>query len=202
MQNSNEENQKKKKCKDVISKIIFNDKPLWLYMFIALGLIIFIVCAYLSGSEIEVFGIKIIPKPRNIQVEIIGEVNKPAVYKIRRGSCLADLVDKAGGFTSAADQGTLNMAETLENGNKYEIPSNIKITGITKDTEIDIEININTATIDELDNLPMIGETRAQAIINYRESNGPFKNINEIKNVEGIGDGIFETIKDQITVEE
>jgi competence protein ComEA len=202
MQKSKEETPKKRKCKDFISKIFLNDIPLWIYILIALSLIVFIVCAYFSGSEIEVFGIRILPKPRKIQVEITGEVNEPSVYEMKRGSCLADLVDKAGGFTNNADKESLNMAIALENGSQYEIPSIIKITVNPKYDGIDIKINLNTATIEELDDLPMIGEKLAQAIIDYREQEGPFKDITEIKYVYGIGDGIFEIIKDQISVED
>lgn len=73
--------------------------------------------------------------------------------------------------------------------------------GLTQALEEE-NVNINTATIEELQNLPGIGQAKAEAIVNYREENGNFSKIDDLTNVPGIGDAIFESIKDKITVEE
>ena len=123
-------------------------------------------------------------------------------------------MEKAGGFTENADKEKINLAEYVEDEQHIEIQSIVKEVDKTLDSGQNISdgnesdnsknskglININTASQKELETLPSIGEVTAANIIEYREKNGGFSNISEIKKVSRIGDKIFERIKDLITV--
>lgn len=142
-----------------------------------------------------------------IVVYITGEVNKPDVYSLAKDSRLVDLVEKAGGFTDKAYIDDLNLAQMLNDGEKFVVQSieNISEESVNsvQDAQSDDDglININTADKDKLDSLPGIGEKIAEAIIAYRDKYGDFTSIEEIKEVDGIGDGIYEKIKDSITID-
>ena len=148
-----------------------------------------------------------------IVVEIKGEVAKPDVYQLEEGSIIKDLIDMAGGVTEEADLSRINRAEELLN---HEL---IIIGNINDETESSVVqnnstyssngnnsdkgstlININTADLEQLKEITGIGNIKAQSIIDYREANGGFKSLEELKNVDGIGDKTFEKIKEQITL--
>ena len=150
-----------------------------------------------------------------IVIHITGEVKKPGVVKAEEGSRVEDIIKAAGGLTENADISKINLAYIVEDGTKIRIPSvddetqdsyitedigeGIIISDETSDGSSDV-ININKATQTELETLPGIGPSLATSIIKYREENGKFKDIDEIKNVTGIGDNKFEKIKDFIKV--
>ena len=148
-----------------------------------------------------------------IVVEIKGEVARPDVYQLEEGSIIKDLIDMAGGVTEEADLSCINRAEELVN---HEL---IIIGNINDETESSVVqnnstyssngnnsdkgntlININTADLEQLKEITGIGNIKAQSIIDYREANGGFKSLEELKNVDGIGDKTFEKIKEQITL--
>ncbi|BFL72454.1 helix-hairpin-helix domain-containing protein [Anaerococcus nagyae] len=142
------------------------------------------------------------------KVHISGEINQEGVYIIDDGDRLDDLIKQAGGLTSEANVNSLNLAMKLEDQmkiyipNKNEIPAEELTTQIVTSPELSNnsdKININQASKEELMSLPNIGEKRAEAIIEYRNIN-KFENIEDIKNVTGIGDKFFEAMKDLITV--
>ncbi|MCQ2968854.1 MAG: ComEA family DNA-binding protein [Clostridium sp.] len=151
-----------------------------------------------------------IVEKNKIVVEIKGEVARPDVYELEEGSIIKDLIDMAGGITQEADLSSINRAEELVNheliiiGNiNNDIESSVvqnNITSSSNNTQSNTLININTANIEELKKITGIGDTKAQNIIDYRESNGTFKSLDELKNVDGIGDKTFEKIKDEITL--
>lgn len=145
-----------------------------------------------------------------IKVHIAGEINKEGVYEVNNGDRLDDLVKRAGGLTKDANSKKINLAMKLEDQMKIYIPSiydfedepsttNENTLILDKpSTEIE-KININKASKEELMTLPNIGEKRAEAIIEYRE-NSPFKKLEDIKNVTGIGEKFYQSLKDLITV--
>lgn len=147
---------------------------------------------------------------KNIVVEIKGEVKKPDVYILNENSIIKDLIEAAGGLTKDADLSNINRAKKLQNhdliyiANKNEAVKGIQSTesssNSTDKQNSDKRININTATIEELKTLNGIGDVKAKGIIEYREKNGGFKSIDDIKNVTGISDKMFEKIKEQIEV--
>ncbi|MGG7056716.1 helix-hairpin-helix domain-containing protein [Clostridium nigeriense] len=159
-----------------------------------------------DGST-ETFGENVVNNiPNKITVEIKGEVKNPDVYEIDEGSIIRDLINMAGGLTEEANIDGINRAEKLRANELIVIPNNDNANNNVGDSSIstgvssDGIININTATLTELQNITGIGEVKAQSIINYREKNGGFKSIEEIKNVDGIGAKTFEKIKDQISI--
>ena len=144
---------------------------------------------------------------KEVTIFISGEVNEPGVVTINSDKRLADAVNKLGGFTQDADLNKINLAMKIEDEKHYIIPKigeNIETSN--DDNNLDIKgeennlVNINEADIKELDSLPGVGEATATKIINHREENGKFKAIEEIKNVNGIGDKKYENIKDMITI--
>jgi competence protein ComEA len=130
------------------------------------------------------------PSPE-ITVYINGEVANPGVYTLADGGLIEDVIEAAGGFTSDADQGTVNLAASLGDGDQ------IYVYGIG---DVPQKVNINTADAWLLEALPGIGEVLAQRIIDYRSENGPFQRIDDLTKVDGIGPATFGNLKDRITV--
>ncbi|MDY6011897.1 helix-hairpin-helix domain-containing protein [Clostridium sp.] len=163
-----------------------------------------------SGEIIEL-------KDNRIVVDIKGEVKNQGVYYLNEGSIVEDLIREAGGITDKASLDLVNRAEKLTNNkciiipskeesneikgpqsnNIASMPSSMASTNSDDGNEI---ININTASESELVKINGIGPAKAKAIISYREENGGFGSIEDIKNVSGIGEGTFLKIKDYISV--
>lgn len=144
-----------------------------------------------------------------IIVYITGEIEKPDVYTMPEGARLVDLIEKAGGFTQHAYRDNLNLAMRISDGEKIVIDNVNDVVDKNLNLDENIEsgssgkeelININTADANELQKLSGIGESLSEAIIVYRDKYGDFTSIEEIKEVDGIGNSIFEKIKDDITV--
>lgn len=148
------------------------------------------------------------PTPNSVVVDIFGAVAVPGVYTLEPNSRVFEAIEMAGGLLEDAYTGHLNQAAMIEDGQKIEIPLLVKNENeyytIGEINEINIDsvdlININSASIEELIILPNIGETRAGAIVDYRNENGPFTNIEDVINVPGIGDTTFNLIKDLISI--
>ena len=138
-------------------------------------------------------------EPELITVHLVGAVQTPGVYRLAAGSRVHEALELAGGPTDDADLERVNLARPLYDGEQVvfyragESPAPGSNPGSSK-------ININLATAEELIDLPGIGEVRAQRIIEYREKHGFFTDITEIMDVSGIGTGIFNQIKDLITI--
>ena len=161
---------------------------------------------------------QITTKTEMIFVDIKGSVNKPGVYKFNINDRVIDAINKAGGLTKNANTNNINLSQKLTNemvvyvysDNEIKKGNNkltcntlcenniIEVNNCVENTNKDL-ININTATLEELLTLPGIGESKAKNIIEYREEN-KFKNIEELKNVNGIGESLFEQIKNKITI--
>lgn len=131
-----------------------------------------------------------------IVVHVAGAVNQPGLVNLKSGARVADAIEAAGGATADADTDALNLAQQLEDGEKITVPSkNAEASGSSGGM-----ININTATAEELQTLPGVGEVLAQNIIDYRTENGGFSSTEDIKNVDRIGDKLYEKIADKITI--
>lgn len=151
---------------------------------------------------------------QQVYIYVCGAVELPGVYSLRQGSRLYEAVELAGGLTGDADENCLNMARKITDGEQiviltqeeaaslreagqYPVSESVQQDAQAKDSGL---VNINTATVAELTTVSGIGTSRAQAIIDYREQNGVFGSIDDIKKVDGIKDGLFSKIKDKITI--
>ena len=136
-----------------------------------------------------------------IYVSVMGEVVSPGVYILPENSRVFELINEAGGTTKDADLSGINMVLKLTDGMQLYVPGissseNSVQAGSSFNTPA--LININTATLEELSTLTGIGATRAKAIIDYREKNGPFNTKEDLMLVNGIKQGIYDGLKDEI----
>jgi len=129
-------------------------------------------------------------------VYICGAVKNAGIYEFYEGERLYELIEKAGGFDEEADADAVNLAVWVKDGEQIRIP----YIGETLNLAEDKLIDINKAGIEELCSIPGIGEARASAIIDYRDSTGGFKEIEELKNISGIKDTTFNKIKPYVCV--
>lgn len=153
-----------------------------------------------------------------IVVYVCGAVNSPGVYELENDSRIADAVSMAGGLLQDADSDSINLAGRISDGMKIRIPFEGEIladenndgeqstSGNIGEDNVSAEstnekININNATKEQLMTLSGVGESKANAIIEYRNTKGTFKTIEEIMNIEGIKEGVFNKIKDSICAE-
>lgn len=136
-------------------------------------------------------------------IYVCGAVNSPGVYTLPAGSRICDAFAAAGGFTEEAAIDYWNQAKLLKDGDMIYVPTIEEASqrefSLQEDAD-DGKVNINTATEEELMTLPGIGVSKAKAIIAYRENEGLFSNVEDIKQVEGIKDGVYEKIKDYIVI--
>ena len=137
-------------------------------------------------------------KDETVYVHVCGAVNTPGVYSLKTGSRAADALEAAGGFAQEADKDKINLAAFISDGQQLYFP---RIGEETKAYEEAGDlVNINSADISELCTVPGIGKSKAEAIIEYRNNNGRFSNPEDIMNVSGIGQGVYEKIKAHICV--
>ena len=167
------------------------------------------------------------PVSRTIYVDVCGAVVNPGVYELSSDSRVFQAIEKAGGYLPGAAASYLNRARSLYDGQQIYVPSQtIPLTqdetaqdGVvqegtaqtgtaadntadgTETTQAGQRINLNTADVSQLSTLTGVGESKALAIIAYREENGPFTSIEDIMNVPGIKEGTYEKIKDKIAIE-
>lgn len=168
--------------------------------------------------------IGILESKKTVTVHVIGEVNTPGVVTLEEGARIIDAINAAGGKTEEADLSRINLAYVVEDGVQIYVPSITEVANIEENEKNDYiredagegiiistatqeegeekqtKVNINTANLEKLQTLPGIGESTARKIIEYREQNGKFQSIEDIKNVSGIGDSKFNSLKDLIVV--
>ncbi len=133
-----------------------------------------------------------------VRVYVSGAVNRVGVYTLPWGAIAQDAVLAAGGARGSADLARVNLAHVLRDGDQIHVPERAENVALATGSPL---VNINTATLEELDALPGIGPGLAQRILDYREANGPFARIEEIMEVSGIGPSTFERMQDRLTVE-
>jgi competence protein ComEA len=143
-----------------------------------------------------------IPSPVLVAIYVTGAVQAPGVYYLPEESRVQDALEAAGGPTTAADLDRVNLARRVRDEDQVYFPEvgeeNLPSTS-TGGPAAGL-INVNSASTQELEDLPGIGPTLAQCIIDYREAHGPFATIEEIMDVRGIGQGVFEDIGELISV--
>lgn len=146
------------------------------------------------------------PTPAPIRVYVSGAVASPGVYRLPPQSLGEDALKAAGGPLPEADLEHVNLAQELRDQDHFHVPRKAEPGAAggqaTPAPTAGTRVNINTATVQELDRLPHIGPVTAQQIVDYRNRHGPFRRIEDILQVKGIGQATFDQIKDLITVGE
>jgi competence protein ComEA len=142
-------------------------------------------------------------------VHVAGAVRQPGVYRLATGSRVDDAVQRAGGATRHADLGGLNLAAKLEDGRQVLVPERAARAGggaaptaggAGAAAAPDQPINLNTATLEQLDTLSGIGPTTAQKILDFREERGGFSSIEELGEIPGIGDVRLASLREEVTL--
>jgi competence protein ComEA len=152
---------------------------------------------WLAASRPRGNPVTLLPTPMQsmLTIYVSGAVATPGVYMLPDGSRVDAAVQAAGGFIAGGESEGINLAALLEDGQQIDVP------GIVNTSHVNAgRVNINTATVSELDTLPGIGLTTAQMIVDYRLQNGPFEIIQDIQNVPSIGPATYDRIKDYITI--
>lgn len=146
-------------------------------------------------------------QPASLVVDVSGQVKNPMVVELPPSSRIDDAINAAGGLTKQADVDKINRAEVISDGQKIYVPAIAAGTeegGLFNKDQVEEngsgKVNINTAGISELQNIPGVGPATAQKIESYRSQHGSFKKIEDIKKVSGIGEKTFEKMKDLICV--
>lgn len=137
-----------------------------------------------------------------ILADVKGEVKRPGVYEANHGVRVVDIIEKAGGFTENADENQINLAQIVHDemviiipkiGEESSVPVSAEQSGSDK-------IKINQASKEEIEQLNGIGPAKAQAIVDHREENGPFQQVDDLLEVNGIGEKTLENVKEDIVV--
>lgn len=148
---------------------------------------------------------------RQVGVDVEGAVASPGLYLVSADARVNDAVAAAGGMTSDADRQRVNLAQKVEDGMQVYVPSREEAPAATGTTTTGAgqasssglskgKVNLNTASAEELQTLSGIGPSLSQRIIDYRQANGPFKSVEDLRKVPGIGDTRFKSLKDLVCV--
>lgn len=149
-------------------------------------------------------------KPSYIWIDVSGAVKNPGVYKLKADARVFEAIEAAGGFTEQADLQWLNQALPLKDGEKIQVYTEEETKNMKEEADFSEnvngrqdsgKVNLNTAALDELQQIPGIGEVRARAIIQYREEHGVFQSAEEVQQVPGIKGKTYEKMTDYICVE-
>jgi competence protein ComEA len=146
--------------------------------------------------------------PAVVIVDVAGWVRRPGVYEFRQGDRVIDAIRMAGGGKSGADLQSINLAALLIDGQQIVVPKKGKGgpgTGMSGGSVSGPGgakplVNLNTATLDQLESLPGIGPALAQRILDYREQHGPFRKVEDLLNVSGIGEKRLADLRSNVTV--
>jgi competence protein ComEA len=140
--------------------------------------------------------------PSSIVIDVKGAVREPGVYEMQSNQRVKDVIDKAGGMLENADQRAINLAQLLSDEMVVYIPeigeSTAQVPSVTSNSEQKKGVNINSASVEELQALPGIGPAKAEAIASYRSENGAFQSVDDLLNVSGIGEKSLEKLKEHV----
>jgi competence protein ComEA len=148
-----------------------------------------------------------VAEPNPLVVYVSGAVIAPDVYRLPDGARIKDVIVAAGGFSADADPEAINLAAHISDAQQIKVPRQGEVAAPASAAPVDASvpaggglINLNSASVADLDTLPGIGLAIAQRIVDYRIANGPFKSIDDLRNVKGIGAALFEKIAPLVTI--
>lgn len=152
----------------------------------------------IARGELGSGGDAIVVESPSLFVHVTGAVERPGLFELAEGSRVIDAIAAAGGFTEEANRDQLNLARLLTDGEQFAVPA----AGDDVDAAAasDGRVNLNTADAAALDTLPRIGPAMAARILAWREANGRFASVDDLRNIAGIGDATFEGLRDLVTV--
>lgn len=166
------------------------------------GLGVAVVVTLLNGDE-HVSTVRTHPTassaPVAIYVHVLGAVQTPGLYQLHEGARVMDAVAAAGGMTDEADPAAINLARFVTDGEQIRVPT-VGEAEEEDGTDGQGRVNLNTATAEDLETLPRIGPALAQRIIAWRDENGGFRSVDDLRNVSGIGEKTFAMLKDLVTI--
>jgi competence protein ComEA len=142
------------------------------------------------------------PTPRLV-VHVVGAVRRPGLYRLRDGSRIADAVTRAGGATRKADLSLVNLAAPVSDGSQVVVPRRAPPAAAGAVPGGDPAaaagpVHLNTATVDQLDELPGVGPVTAQKIVDYREQHGAFSSVDDLDAIPGIGPARLEQLRELV----
>lgn len=143
------------------------------------------------------------PAPRLV-VHVVGAVRRPGLYRLAHGSRIADALHRAGGATRRADLSLVNLAAPLSDGTQVVVPRRAppapagSAAGDGEATTASGPVHLNTATLEQLDELPGVGPVTAQKIIDYRQQHGAFSSVDDLDGIPGIGPARLEQLRDLV----
>jgi len=142
------------------------------------------------------------PQPTDdLVIDVVGKVNKPGIVTVPKGSRVYEAIAAAGGLKGKVDTTALNMARVLTDGEQLLVglePASVP--GAAAPPGAPTKINLNTATVEQLDTLPGVGPVTAQSILSWRDENGRFTSIDDLLDVKGIGDATLAELRDLVVV--
>ena len=134
-------------------------------------------------------------KQRRVVVAVAGEVRRPGIVRVRAGARIDVAIRRAGGLTRHGDPAAVNLAARLEDGQQIVIP---RRGSAGAPAAADAPISLSSATVEQLDTIDGIGPTLATRIVEYRTEHGGFRSVEELQEVDGIGEARFETLREAL----
>lgn len=138
--------------------------------------------------------------PPELVIDVEGKVKRPGIVTLPRGSRIVDAIKAAGGLTGKADTSSLNMARKIDDGEQILVGAAPAPGAAAAPGTTGAKVNLNTATIDQLDTLPGVGPVTAKSILDWRAKNGRFAKVEDLLDVKGIGAATLDDLRDLVTV--
>jgi competence protein ComEA len=139
--------------------------------------------------------------PRTVVVDVEGAVLRPGIYRLPTGARIADAIERAGGTTRRADRALVNLAAPLADGEQVLVPraglAGVTASGASGPSPA-APVDLNSATVEQLDTLPGVGPVTAQKIVDYRSEHGPFRSVDELDAIPGIGPARIENLRGHV----
>ncbi len=167
-------------------------------LLVGLGVAVLVSALVPRGGSDQVVASATPAPSGEIYVHVLGAVLAPGLYELREGDRVVDAIAVAGGFAEGADETQLNLARPLADGEQLVVP--LMGEAAAAPGEQSGKVNLNTATLDQLETLPRVGPALAQRILDWREANGRFSAVEDLMSVTGIGAKTFEGMRDLVTV--